>query len=366
MFPRVARNFIKNGYYPTDGATLGRVLRALTPAPEGTLCVLDPCAGEGVALAEAAHALGRGRLLAYGVELDTERAAHAKQLLDRCLQADLMESVISQQSFGLLWLNPPYGDLSKDVNGKIGYSGSGRARLEKLFYQKSWQLLQYGGVLVFIIPYTTLDAEIAGWLARSFTDLRVFRAVDETFRQVVIFGRRCRQREQRAEAVRAAREALLQAAQEPETVPVLPEAWPYAPYQVPASSGPEHFYRLSMDTQQLSEELKRLTGLWPTFTTHLARARQAARPPAQALSSWHLALALAAGAISGVIRSARGRLFVLRGDTYKGKRHTVETEALPDGGFKETHTRTDTFVPVIRAWDMTPDAPTFGEIVTIR
>ena len=58
MFPRLARNFVKNGYFPTDEPTLERALAALAPA-DGPMCILDPCAGEGVAIAEAAHALGR-------------------------------------------------------------------------------------------------------------------------------------------------------------------------------------------------------------------------------------------------------------------------------------------------------------------
>ena len=58
MFPRVARNFIKNGYFPTDEASLERILSALAPSPD-VMCILDPCAGEGVATAEVAHALGR-------------------------------------------------------------------------------------------------------------------------------------------------------------------------------------------------------------------------------------------------------------------------------------------------------------------
>ncbi len=63
MFPRLARNFIKNGYFPTDEPTLERALSALAPA-SGPLSILDPCAGEGVAIAEAAHALGREQVSA--------------------------------------------------------------------------------------------------------------------------------------------------------------------------------------------------------------------------------------------------------------------------------------------------------------
>ncbi|WP_260440251.1 DUF6094 domain-containing protein, partial [Pseudomonas aeruginosa] len=131
MFPRLARNFIRNGYFPTDEPTLERTLSALAPSP-GAMSILDPCAGEGVAIAEAAHALGREQVQAFAVEYDAERARHARQLVDRCIHGDLMDTLISRQSFGLLWLNPPYGDLSKDVNGNIGYQGQGRARLEKL------------------------------------------------------------------------------------------------------------------------------------------------------------------------------------------------------------------------------------------
>ncbi len=78
MFPRLARNFARNGYYPTDETTLERVLQALEPAPTGTMRILDPCAGEGVALAEAAHSLGRERVEAFAVEYDRERAEHAR------------------------------------------------------------------------------------------------------------------------------------------------------------------------------------------------------------------------------------------------------------------------------------------------
>ena len=69
MFPRLARNFIRNGYFPTDEPTLERALSALAPSP-GSMSILDPCAGEGVAIAEAAHALGREQVQAFAVEYD--------------------------------------------------------------------------------------------------------------------------------------------------------------------------------------------------------------------------------------------------------------------------------------------------------
>lgn len=60
IFPRVATNFAKNGYYPTDEATIERALKALAAKdPNQAIRIIDPCAGEGVAIAEVAHHLGR-------------------------------------------------------------------------------------------------------------------------------------------------------------------------------------------------------------------------------------------------------------------------------------------------------------------
>ncbi|UCF21942.1 MAG: class I SAM-dependent methyltransferase [Ralstonia sp.] len=367
MFPRLARNFVKNGYFPTDEPTLERALAALAAADNGPMCILDPCAGEGVAIAEAAHALGREQVKAFAVEFDAERARHARGLVDHCLHADLMDTLITRQSFGLLWLNPPYGDLAKNADGNIGYQGQGRARLEKLFYQRTLPLLQYGGVLVFILPSYVLDAELVGWLTRHFAELRIYQAVDKQFRQVVIFGRRVRQRDQASESVKAVRGLLLQVGQGDAEAEELPTEWPFLPYTVPSGPAePEHFYRVTMEPEQFADEVGRLQGLWPMVDAHLGAAQQLLRPPARALSHWHLALALAAGAISGVVKSKTGRLHVVKGDTHKEKTLQTEFTERDDGSVAETRILTDKFVPVIRAWDMTPGSATRGEVLTIR
>ena len=366
MFPRLARNFAKNGYFPTDEATLERTLCALEPSTTaGPMCILDPCAGEGVALAEVAHALGREQVRAYAVEYDAVRASHARGLLDRCLHSDLMDTMISRQVFGLLWLNPPYGDLPRDQMGAMQFQG--RARLEKLFYQRTLPLLQYGGVLVFIIPSYVLDAELVGWLTGHFANMHIYRAVDTQFKQVVIFGERIRQRDQVGSAAKSARNLLLQVGRGEVELEELPNAWPYTPYAVPSSiTEPEHFYRVSMEPDQLAAEIHRLQGLWPALDTHLGSAQRRLRPPARALSHWHLALALAAGAISGVVKSKTGRILVVRGDTHKEKSTKTEFEEQEDGSIRQTRILTDKFVPVIRAWDVTPGSTTEGQVLTIR
>ncbi|OHP33652.1 DUF6094 domain-containing protein, partial [Pseudomonas aeruginosa] len=251
--------------------------------------------------------------------------------------------------------------------GNIGYQGQGRARLEKLFYQRALPLLQYGGVLVFIVPSYVLDAELVGWLTRHFAGLRIYRAVETQFKQVVIFGRRIRQRDQASESVKAVRGLLLQIGQGDAEAEELPLEWPFLPYTVPASPAePEHFYRVTMEPEQFADEVGRLQGLWPALDTHLGAAQQSLRPPARALSHWHLALALAAGAISGVVKSKSGRVLVVKGDTHKEKTLQTEYTERDDGSVAETRILTDKFVPVIRAWDLTLGSPTWGEVLTIR
>jgi hypothetical protein len=84
------------------------------------------------------------------------------------------------------------------------------------------------------------------------------------------------------------------------------------------------------------------------------------------LSSWHLALALAAGAISGVVQSRSGKVFAVKGHTHKEKAQRIEYSERDDGSVSETRILTDKFIPVIRAWDLTPGSATLGEVLTIR
>lgn len=363
MFPRLARNFVRNGYFPTDEATLERILAALTPddAP-GTLRILDPCAGEGVAVTEITCHLGE-QAQAYAVEYDTERAAHCATLADVTLHSDLTDTIISQQTFSLLFLNPPYGDVA---SGERDYDKTGRERLEKQFFQRTVGSLMYDGILILIIPFYTLDKAFSGWLANSFTDIQVFSAATDQFKQVVIFGRRIRQHQQNPGYVKQISQRLMAVGTGDETAVSLPETWS-VPYRVPVvRQALKHFYRVTMEPVQLAEEIQHVQGLWPSFSTQLCIQPQPPRPPARKLSRWHLALALAAGAITGVITSPAGRTLIVRGDTYKVKdRKTTFTED-DEGNISETVIMTDRFIPAISAWDMTPDSDTFGQLIAIR
>ena len=85
----------------------------------------------------------------------------------------------------------------------------------------------------------------------------------------------------------------------------------------------------------------------------------------RALSNWHLALALAAGQISGVVESTSGRKLLIKGDTFKQRYLTVTHETSDSGTVSETRTFTDKFVPAITGIEFTPGEH-YGRIVSIR
>ena len=362
MFTRLARNFIKNGYFPTDPVTLSRLLPALDVGAEAVR-ILDPCCGEGTALAEVKQHLTEcgTQVTAYGIEYDQERAWHAKRLLDCVAHSDVHDVFISARSCGLLFLNPPYGDAVADKAG-TGDRTTGH-RLEKQFFRLSLPWLQFRGVLVLIVPTYVLDPTMIAVIARNFADVRVYLAPERKFQQCVLFGVK-----KRSDAPDPAVVRLLDTfvAEGGET---LPESWPHEPYAVPAT--PESlafsFTAIRIDAPQLQVELEKFAGntLWPQFGAVFGTIAHPARRPLRDLSQWHLALALAAGQISGVVRSKQGQTLLIKGDTFKEKETTVERMARADGSVAETRILTDTFVPVIRGIDFTP-GENLGAVVTIR
>lgn len=365
MFSRLAHNFAKNGYYPTDECTLERTLQALDTTT-GSVAMLDPCCGEGVALAEVKRHLSQNEVKtqAYGIEFNEERAWHAKTLLDVVAHSDVNDMAIKPRQFGLLFLNPPYGDLVADKAG-LGDAPNGRLRLEKMFFKTSHPWLAFDGILVLIVPHYALDAEFANLIAKSYQDVQVFMAPEQGFKQCVLFGRK-----RKADRVDTALAERLIAMGKGELPVELPEHWSLPRYMVPAAGKDTlHFVATRINIDELEEELKarQSATLWPQFQAQFGGQTTRARPPLREMSDWHLALALAAGQISGVVTSDAGRTLLIKGDTFKRQllRTSFEETGNKDGGVREIRVLTDTFVPSIRAFDFTP-GPLFGHLVTIQ
>jgi len=378
MFPRLARNYIKNGYFPTDEVTLGRILQHLVPAESGNFRICDPCAGEGVALAECKHHLGNHRTTAYAVEYDAERAWCCKNILDVAIHGDLQNCVVSRKAFGLLFLNPPYGDLVRETSMSAEKMMKGKQRLEKLFYQITNGYLQFGGVMVLIVPYTCIDQQFAGWIANHFTNVSAYLAPEQRFKQVVIFGVRKRvagnsngilmNGESLLSGERNSVKCELERIGKGELPPELPSTPVNGTYVIPAiNDNNVKFAYAGLDEMQIVKMLHKKSGtLWSDFDVLYGKYDLPHRAPLKDLSPWHLALLLAAGQICAPVTSRDGRTYLVKGDTVKGKNKAIRFEEREDGSMSEVIELTDKFIPIIRAVDVTKGSPTKGEIYMIK
>lgn len=127
---------LKLGYFPLD-LTEARRIRAWLSFPEDACAAtLDPCAGTGKALAAITEG---ANVLRYGIELDSFRAEEAKATLDHVVQGNCFDVHCAVESYGLLFLNPPYD---------FECSEGGNERTESLFLEHCFRWLQPGGVLV--------------------------------------------------------------------------------------------------------------------------------------------------------------------------------------------------------------------------
>ncbi len=190
-------NNVRMGYYPTDPDNVAHILWGIQ-FPEGvTTNVLDPCCGCGKALRQIATG---NNCYTYGVELDEQRAEEAQGRLHRVGIGSYFYSRISREAFHLLFLNPPYLSVLRE--------GGSRTRNEKRFLIENVERLMMGGVLIYVIPYYRLTADICRVLSDNFTDLGVWRFTDSEFRkfkQAVVIGTRKKRSEDAESAARLER-----------------------------------------------------------------------------------------------------------------------------------------------------------------
>lgn len=360
MHPRVAGNYLKDGYYPTDEATLSKLARLLVCLP-GHHRFLDPCCGEGLAMAQLLREIeGEAdcQIDSFGVELDAKRAALAKHRLHRLLHSNVFDTIIGAGSQNFLFLNPPYGDL---VGDQLGKTQRAMARLEIQFTRRVLPTLKRGGLLALVVPSTSLTPAFSRFLSERLDDVRVFRADTDRFKQVVLLGVKHDQRGKATEQRQHLIEHLTQIGQGERQPSLMPEG--VTLYQIaPLSPQPFRFEKVSPSVDELREAFEAHQGLWPTFDlTFDKRSRHSVPRPLKRLSPWHLSLSLAAGQVAGRVVSNDGKTQLLvKGGTQKVQKTQTQVE-----GDQVVTTKVDQFVPLIRAIHITP-GPAFGQIVVIR
>lgn len=179
-------NKLRAGFFATP-LSQGKHLRELIKFNSDTT-VFDPTCGEGEILNYLVQGHDTVQIASYGVELDKGRALKAQDALTVCLQAPIESCVISNDIFGMIFLNPPYDHTM------AGVGDDGTERKEYIELLRGTRYLRPGGVIVYIIPsYRFGDSKIARHLATQFEHVAIGRFTDEDsayddFRQCIFIG----------------------------------------------------------------------------------------------------------------------------------------------------------------------------------
>ncbi|HHL34793.1 MAG TPA: hypothetical protein ENJ30_10550 [Desulfobulbaceae bacterium] len=339
----------KAGFYPTPD-TVCELLKSKISFEEGAR-LLDPCCGTGKTLSRLAD--GARNLTTYGIELDHQRAHAARSRLTRVLWGDaLTEMQVSPNTFGLLYLNPPYDDGVSD--------GAKSQRLEVQFLRRYLGILQQGGYLVLVIPYYILK-HCAKPLARYFKVQVLGFPEDEfqTFRQCIVFGRnKLLVPKEEAEQTQAHLEKL--AGMEPEVfmdeVETLEHIAPVS-ITVPAPAKPLTTFRARNIDPLEALPLVRKAGILKNVLAELTPRKNNEIRPLTPLENGHLALMLAGGYMNGAIEKD-GRQLVIKGVVHKSEKVINVREN--DSGEGSITTR-DQYIPTVKVIDMQT-----AELITVQ
>lgn len=305
---------VRMGYYPTDLAHIRQIARGIA-YPECRVNLFDPCCGCGQAL----YTLGQGHSCeTYGVEIDTSRAEEAQSLLSRVGYGNYFQSRISHECFHLMLLNPPYLSVYTENGGK--------ARHEKRFLAESFDRLVKGGVLVYIIPYSRLTADIARILCDNFTDLSVYRFSGAEFRsyhQIAVIGIR----QKRTDGEHLVPE-LIKSTLYPDKLPELSEL-PEGRYPLPDRELEIAVFKgAQFNIKELQAELSRSKPFEAYCRSKDAQTRE--RHPLLPFKVDQIGLIGAAGEINGYV--GEGEPHVLKGMVYKSTYHNTEITATDEYG----------------------------------
>ncbi len=304
----------KAGFYPTPPVVVEAIanLCSLSTGQEQdhVFRVIDPCCGEGAAVAQFRDMLNTSRMELYGIELHKERAELAKTCMDRVLLTDFFHTTIQNNTFSCLWLNPPY-----DHNDEA-------KRLEHKFLLQATRCLStYDGLLIYIVPQHVLKVS-ARYLSSHYETPTIYRFPDphyDIFKQVVLFARR-----KGIPGFSAYSHQILEEAHYTD-LPPLPTEELYSFFYLPLMREDPDLLFLPRYINPLDAvEEARKQGLWthPSVQHALWPHTEDHVQPLMPLRQGHLALLTAAGFMNNLcLENTEGEKFMVKGHTRK--RHAL-------------------------------------------
>lgn len=277
------------GFYPLPVSEAERICNWLR-FPDKPCSVLDPCIGQGVALAKITL---NQEVLRYGIELDAYRAEQARSLSTEVIHGNCFDVQCPVESFSVIYLNPPYDFELGEQKSK---------RMERLFLEHVYRWLKPGGVLVFVIPGERVG-ECSAVLSVHFRDVRIYRLTEPEsvrYKQIVLFGlRRTRQERERLQdsEIARARQWYGSLIRDEGRLPPLPSE-PDQQYLVPPAEPVRMVYR-GLPLDQIEDLLPKSSAYRQAAPVLFALQADISGRPLTPLHGGHVGLLCTAGMLNG-------------------------------------------------------------------
>jgi hypothetical protein len=215
-------------------------------------------------------------------------------------------SRISNEAFHAMLLNPPYMSVMTEGGSKI--------RSEKRFLVDSVSNLMIGGLLIYIIPYYRLSADICRVLCDNFCDISIWKFTSDEFKrfkQVAVFGTRHKRCDGSAMVAELASSVL-----SPGDLPELTEL-PAGRYQLPAMQKEVALFKgAEFNVAELSEQLSQSKSFSRLFQR--SALDSADKRPLLPLSLGQIGLVGGSGLINGLVECDTPH--IIKGRVVKEKR----------------------------------------------
>lgn len=280
---------MKGGFYPTPPEEIEHICKRIKIKPGIQANILDPCAGEGVALNLIGQSLKKqgGNVVTYGIEIEETKAAKCKKILDHAILSAYEDALVSPEAFSFIWLNPPYEEY-------------GSSRAEEVFLReltnRGCGKLQSGGLLDFCIPCYVLK-HTATLLALRFEEIKVYRFTAKNFarfKQIVVFGYRRKKANTKASDLA---EKLKILSGNPERIPPLdtPDG---IIFEIPESAEKvKNFRGAHLEKEEVLHGIA-ASPVWEEVAMLMPRRCTInMKQPVLPLNSGHIAVAIASGAL---------------------------------------------------------------------
>ena len=285
------------GFYPLPLLEAERIRKCLV-FPDERCCALDPCVGDGAAFAEVTS---DKQILRYGVELDANRVAKARNRGIEVIHGNCFDVQCPVESFSLIYLNPPYDfEISEDKS----------QRMERLFLEHVYRWLKRSGILVMVIPSDYIR-DCSQVLSFQFKDVHLYRLTEPEsvkYKQVVVFGiRRTRQERDRLQDGEITRARLWYeaVARDPGRLsPLLSEPGHY--YAVPHGTAARLVYR-GLPLDQIEDLLPKSSAYRQASGVLFAPQSDVSGRPLTPLHGGHVGLLCTAGMLNGIFGEGEAR-----------------------------------------------------------